>query len=221
MGRSRLKVHITNDPMYLENGYTVYLRDGGPCWIIDPGFPPQAEQIVRHIREHTLVPGAVVLTHAHPDHIAGIDEVRTAFGPLPVYLAREEWPALSDPRQNLSALIGMGLVTRVKDPHDLAAGGELSLDGTTWEIRDTSGHSPGGRTLYSLALGVAFVGDALFAGSVGRVDFPHSNGPRLLRNIREQLLTLPDDTCVLSGHGPETTIGRERRTNPFLRSGVG
>ena len=116
--------------------------------------------------------------------------------------------------------MGPGYSTKVTDPLDLPAGGTLELDGTVWKLLDTSGHSPGGRTLYSAALGLAFVGDALFAGSVGRVDFPHSDGTQLMRNIHEQLMTLPDETRALSGHGPETTIGRERESNPFILHGL-
>lgn len=220
MNPQTLRIHITNDTMYMENGYTVYLGDEGACWIIDPGFPPQAKQIVRHVREHRLTPAAIVLTHAHPDHIAGVDEVREQLGKMPVYCAREEWKALIDPYENLSALIGQGIVTDVHDPLDLPHGGSLDLDGTTWKILDTFGHSPGGRTLYCKELGVAIVGDALFAGSIGRVDFPNSDGPALMRNIRENLMALPDETRVLSGHGPETTIGRERRTNPYVLHGL-
>lgn len=217
---SPLHVFVTNDPVYVENGMTVYRRTGGPCWIIDPGLPPQARRIIGHIQEHSLAPAAIVLTHAHADHIAGIDEVRAALGALPVYLAREEWAALTDPMENLSGQFGPGLRTEVTDPVDLPHGATLSLDDTEWHVIDTSGHSPGGRTLYCASLAVAIVGDALFAGSVGRVDFPHSDGARLMRNIHAHLMTLPDETRVLSGHGPETTIGRERRTNPFILHGI-
>ncbi len=211
-----LRIHVTNDALYMENGYTVSPSDSDVCWIIDPGFPPQAERIIHHVRRHSLQPAAIVLTHAHPDHIAGIDDVRATLGPLPVYLAKEEWTALKDPIANLSALIGQKLTTQVDDPKDLPPGAVLDLDGIVWDVLDTAGHSPGGRTLYSAELGIAFVGDALFAGSIGRIDFPHSDGQRLFRNLRDQLLTLPDETRVLSGHGPETTIGRERKTNPYL-----
>jgi len=212
----KLFIHITNDDMYMENGYTVYLREGGPCWVIDPGLPPQGDEILQHIRDRKLAPAAIVLTHAHADHIAGVDQVRDALPALPVYLAREEWPALTDPRHNLSAYMGAGIATKVTNPLDLPHGGTLELDGTTWKLLDVSGHSPGGRALYCAELKIVIVGDALFAGSVGRVDFPHSHGPTLMRNIKINLLTLPDDTRVLSGHGPETTIGRERATNPFI-----
>ena len=213
---SALGIHVTNDPVYVENGYTIYRRDGGPCWIIDPGLPRQAEEILAFMGEHRLHPQAIVLTHAHADHIAGIDEIRESVGNIPVYLAKAEWPALTDPMENLSGFTGVGLVTQVTDPLDLPSGETIDLDGTRWRVLDTSGHSPGGRTLYCPELGIAFVGDALFAGSVGRTDFPHSDGRRLIRNIRQQLFTLPDTTRVLSGHGPETTIGHERTTNPYV-----
>ncbi|MCO6435883.1 MAG: MBL fold metallo-hydrolase [Phycisphaerae bacterium] len=220
MSQPNLNIHVTNDPVYMQNGMVVSLRENGPCWIVDPGLPPQAEQMIEHIEARKLVPQAVVLTHAHADHIAGIDDVRESLGSLPVYLARPEWAALTDPMENLSGLMGPGLVTNVTDPCDLAPGDTLELDGTKWQVFDTSGHSPGGRSLYCAALGVVIVGDALFAGSVGRVDFPHSDGEKLMRNIRENLMTLPDETRVLSGHGPATTIGRERRSNPFVLHGI-
>lgn len=218
--RDVLHIKTTNDPVYAQNGMVIYLREGGPCWIIDPGFAPQPEEIVAHVRDLKLTPTAIVLTHAHADHIAGIDDVRAQLGQLPVYLAKEEWAALTDPMENLSGMVGEALTTAVRDPLDLKPGETITLDTSTWNILDTSGHSPGGRTLYCAELGVAIVGDALFAGSVGRVDFPHSNGDDLIRNIRENLMALPDPTRVLSGHGPETTIGQERTTNPYVLHGI-
>lgn len=219
MQQRQLQVYVTNDPAYMENGYTVHFRDSGSCWIIDPGLPPQAKKIISYVQSHQLQPDAIVLTHAHADHIAGIDEVRETLGALPVYLARQEWAALTDPMENLSGLMGPGLVTNVTDPIDLPHHSTLTLDGTNWQLLDVAGHSPGGRALYCEELATVFVGDALFLGSVGRVDFPHSDGAQLLRNLRAHLMTLPDDTKVLSGHGPATTIGRERRTNPYILGG--
>jgi len=220
MTRDLYRFHVTNDPMFMENGYTVFRAEGGPCWIIDPGLPPQAEEIIAFVRKHRLRPQAVLLTHAHGDHIAGVDDVRTALGPLPLYLAKPEWPMLRDPRQNLSVNIGIALTVGDHDLHDLAEGLTLDLDGGSWQVLDTSGHSPGGRTLYCTEEAVALVGDALFEGSVGRVDFPHSDGRRLIDNVRAKLMTLPDETRILSGHGGETTIGRERRTNPYILHGL-
>ncbi|MEK6677620.1 MAG: MBL fold metallo-hydrolase [Planctomycetota bacterium] len=219
MSDQRLQIYVTNDPIYAENGYTLYLRTDGPCWIIDPGLPRQAEQIIEHIQEKALQPQAIVLTHAHADHIAGIDELRDTFADLPVLLAREEWAALTDPMENLSGMVGLGFATEVTDPRDLPVGETLELDGTRWQVLETSGHSPGGRTFYCAELKTAIVGDALFAGGVGRVDFHHSNGDRLLRNIRNNLMTLPGEVRVLSGHGPATTIERERSTNPYILHG--
>lgn len=220
MSDKKLQIHITNDPIYMENGYTVYYRDGGACWVIDPGLPPQADEILAHISEHELSVDAIVLTHAHADHIAGIDAVRNKLGELPVFLARQEWAGLTDPMENLSGLMGPGFTTNVTDPKDLPEGTPIVLEGTSWDVLDTSGHSPGGRTLYCAELGIAFSGDALFAGGVGRVDFPHSDGKHLIANILEKLMVLPDETRVLSGHGPETTIGHERKTNPFVLHGL-
>ncbi len=216
MSSEPLRIHVTNDMMFFENGYTVSFRDGGACWIIDPGPPPQADQIVAYVKEHDLKPEAVVLTHAHADHIAGIDDCLDQLGEMPVFLAEQEWPMLTDGHQNLSTNLGAPLVVAAKDVRPLNVGDTLSLAESVWEIGDVSGHSPGGRSLYCADLGIVFVGDALFQGSIGRTDFHHSNHDQLIGNIKNTLFALPDDTRVLSGHGPETTIGVEKASNPFL-----
>ncbi len=212
--------HQTNDPMFAVNSLTIYTRQGGPCWIIDPGLPPHAEQIVAFVRENELQPAAVLLTHAHGDHIAGVDEVREILGAPPLYLGKPEWHMLGDPKENLSVNFGIPLTVSDEGLHDLADGDTLALDGSEWAVLDTSGHSPGGRSLYCADEGVVIVGDALFAGGVGRVDFHHSDGSQLIRNLRTKLLTLPDDTRVIPGHGPETTIGTERQSNPYVIHGL-
>lgn len=216
MNDTQLRIHITNDMMYFENGYTLSFEDGGVCWIVDPGPPPQAEQIVAYVREHDLKPEAVVLTHAHADHIAGIDDVMAGLGDMPLYLSEEEWPMLTDGRENLSVNFGVPIIVKAKDVRPLPVGSTLTLADSTWVVGDVAGHSPGGRSFYCEALGMAIVGDALFQGSIGRTDFHHSNHDQLICNIKETLLTLPDETRILSGHGPETTVGVERVSNPFL-----
>ena len=123
---------------------------------------------------------------------------------------------LADANRNLSAPFGLAMTVRTRADTDLVAGMTLSLGRLTWQVLDTSGHSPGGISLHCPEGGVVFTGDALFAGSIGRADFPDSDGGRLIANIRENLLTLGDETIVYSGHGPITTIGNERKSNPFL-----
>lgn len=204
------------DALYAQNSRIVCTDAVPGCWIVDPGLPPTGENIVKYLADNALTPEAIILTHAHADHIAGVPQVLNTFPTLPVFLAESEWPFLEDPAQNLSDMGGFDICVEAPDLRDLKPGQTLTLGSLDWQILDTSGHSPGGRTLYCAQASAAIVGDALFAGSIGRVDFPHSNGPLLLANIREKLLTLPGETRVYSGHGPTTTIEVERTTNPFL-----
>lgn len=210
------RVHGVVEPSFGENAYVVWLRDGGPCWLIDPGLPPSAEQLLAFVSRRRLTPDAIVLTHAHADHIAGIPEVLDAFPDLPTYLADEEAEFLVDPSENLSAAFGAGFTTPVPIRRDLTHGSTLSLGESLWQVLDTSGHSPGGRSLFCAAAGVVIAGDALFEGSIGRTDFHHSDPDALIRHIRTHLFALPDATAVHPGHGSATTIGVERRTNPYV-----
>ena len=204
------------DPIFAQNTRLIISQGDDLCWVIDPGLAPATADLLKHIGASNLSPEAVVLTHAHADHIAGLSQVLNAHDALPVYLANIEWSFLEDPSQNLSTMTGMELRVSTPGLRDLAADQVLELGSTQWQVLDTSGHSPGGRTLYCSQTQTAIVGDALFAGSIGRVDFPHSDGSRLLSNIREKLFTLPGATRVCSGHGPDTTIEIERTTNPFF-----
>ncbi|MFQ5425236.1 MAG: MBL fold metallo-hydrolase [Phycisphaerae bacterium] len=204
------------EPSFGENAYVVWQRDGGPCWIIDPGPPPSADKVLRHVNDRALAPDALLLTHGHADHIAGVPEILAQFPELPVYIADAERAALTDPEHNLSAALGTPFRTNVTDTRDLPDNATLTLDGAVWQVLDTSGHSPGGRSLYCADATLVIVGDALFQQSIGRTDFPHSDHQRLIRNIKTRLLTLPDATRVYSGHGAITTIGEEKRLNPFL-----
>ncbi|MBX3394706.1 MAG: MBL fold metallo-hydrolase [Phycisphaerae bacterium] len=216
-----MKIQISTfvDRLYGENAYVVRTRDGGPCWIIDPGLPPSPHEILAHLKSHNLQPAALILTHGHLDHIAGVPAIREALPSIPIHIANDAKPALTDPDENLSGPFGMGMVVGDFETIDLPPGGVLTLDNTRWRVFDTSGHAPGSRSLYCESAGIVIVGDALFQGSVGRVDFHHSQPKLLIENIRENLLTLPDETVVFSGHGPTTTIGDEKRHNPYLREG--
>lgn len=200
------------------------------CWIVDASFEP--EELIALIRGKGLRPVALVLTHAHVDHIAGIGEVRAAFPGLPILLHEAEREWLGDPVLNLSAMMAMD-VTAPGPDRLLADGDRLELAGTTWDVLHTPGHSPGGITLHhagwhgspsregshgSENRATALVGDTLFNGSIGRFDFPGSDEETLVRSIRDRLYALPDQTRVFPGHGPPTTIGREKRSNPFVRA---
>jgi glyoxylase-like metal-dependent hydrolase (beta-lactamase superfamily II) len=205
------------DQQFGENAYVVWCRDQGPCWIIDPGLPPSVQQIQTHVEQHGLIPHALILTHGHLDHIAGVPPIMKAFPTLPVHMADAARIALTDPNENLSAGYGLPIVVGSLDTIDLAPGAELVLDESRWTVLETSGHSPGGRSLHCREAGMVIVGDALFQGSIGRTDFHHSDHAAFIRNIKANLLSLPGETIVYSGHGPTTTIRVEKASNPFLQ----
>jgi len=186
-----------------------------PCWIVDCGFGPEP-MLDWIIRQH-LRPVGLLLTHSHLDHIAGVDAALSRFGRMPMYIHEAEAGFCSDATLNLSALIGMP-VTCTEPDHYLKDGDRLELDGSTWRVMHTPGHSPGGACFIHDESKQAIVGDTLFAGSIGRFDFPTSNHQNLRQTI-EKLVSLPDDMTVYPGHGPKTTIGAEKMENPYVLHG--
>lgn len=199
---------------YETNCYLVHYPGSKDCWVVDVSF--SCAPMIGRVRELGLSPRGVVLTHAHVDHIAGVDDFLRAFPGTPVMIheAERAWPG--DAKLNLSAFSGMPVTCHGPDA-TFNDGDALTLAGQEWRVLHTPGHSPGGITLYRAEEGVAIVGDALFAGSIGRTDFPGCSFELLSESIRTRLYTLPDATRVLPGHGPETTIAREKRGNPFVR----
>lgn len=198
---------------WMTNCYVVHCPGNAACWIVDAGFEPQT--LIEYVVAKNLEPQHVLLTHAHVDHIAGLEQIRTHWPSVPILIHPDESAFLTDPMLNLSALLAQPVVAPAATG-ELTEGQSLTLGGHRFEVRHTPGHSPGGVTLYQADQKVAIVGDTLFAGSIGRYDFPTSDGEQLMESIRTQLMSLPDDTRVLAGHGPDTTIGDERETNPFL-----
>ncbi len=187
---------------------------GSPCWIVDASFEPRP--LIESVRNAGMTPEALILTHTHVDHIAGVREVLAAFPGLPLLVHGLEREWLQDPLLNLSAMGGQSITT--PEPNRLLSEGDvLVLGSTTWRVLHTPGHSPGGITLYHEPSATAIVGDSLFSGSIGRTDFPGGDHATLERAIRQKLYTLPDHVAVLPGHGPATTIGREKRSNPYVR----
>lgn len=215
----RLNIQVFVDPDFQENSLLLWPRGHADAWIIDPGFTPHAQLLTAALEQRKLKAVAILLTHCHLDHIAGCPDLCAALPGVKLYAPRDEQHMLQDPRANLSGPFGFDVVAPPADVL-LAPGDTLKLGALTFEVLDVSGHSPGGLAYLCREAGVVIVGDALFYGSVGRVDFPGSSGQRLLANIREHLLSLPDDTVVYSGHGPTTTIGAERTDNPFILGGM-
>jgi len=199
------------------NCYVVTAPGTAECWIVDAGFEPGV--LIEHVKSIGLTPVKIVLTHAHVDHIAGMREMIAEFGDVPIAIHEAEHAFLDDPTLNLSAFVEMSITTPAPSEF-LDDGMELQLGDTAWHIMHTPGHSPGGVVLYNKAGGVAIVGDTLFAGSIGRSDFPTSDQEALFASIREKILTLPDETVVYRGHGESTTVGEERVSNPFVGQGA-
>lgn len=198
---------------YETNAY-LYTPDGRHAWIIDPGMGPAP--IIEQARHENLAISAILLTHAHADHILGLGEVLEAFPSTPVLIheAEEDWP--SDPALNLSA--GMGAPFSAPSPTGTFVHGDtLAIGDESWGVRHTPGHSPGGCVFVAPGGGLAIVGDTLFHGSIGRTDLPGGDFDTLADSIRREIYSLDASCLCLPGHGPATTVGHERLHNPFVR----
>jgi hydroxyacylglutathione hydrolase len=202
-------IALTNGA-FAENAYILADRAAGAAVLIDPG--EGAELFLRRLASERLTLEAVWLTHAHLDHILGVSRVLQQ-QTVPLYLHPADRP-LYDGLPDQGAAFGIPAPGPPPPDHDLADGQRLTLGGLAFEVRHAPGHTPG--HVAFVGHGVAIVGDVLFAGSIGRTDLPGGDTATLLASIRERLLPLPDETIVYPGHGPQTTIGQERRTNPFI-----
>ena len=199
--------------MWQTNSYVVYKEGSEKCWIIDAGFEPGS--MIEFIRTEQLKPEYLIYTHTHLDHIAGTGEICGAFPDIKTAVCSREKGFAGDPVKNLSAMSGMNIAAKEADIF-LGEGQLLDFEGSSFRVIETPGHSPGGICLYQEDENVLFSGDTLFQGSVGRYDFPGSNGEALFNSIKEKLLVLPDETKAFPGHGGATTIGEEKKHNPFL-----
>ncbi|MCI6880235.1 MAG: MBL fold metallo-hydrolase [Clostridiaceae bacterium] len=209
---SRVRVSSVTVGQLAVNCWFLINEDTKEALVFDPG--DQADKIVQYASEQGVKITAALLTHGHIDHMGGADALRNLTG-AKVYALREEEDLLLDAKQNLSVYIARKVVTFAPDEfvHD---GQELELAGVKLKVFHTPGHTPGGASYYCAEAGCVFSGDTLFQGSVGRTDFPGGSMLAIVRSVKEKLFLLPDDTRVCPGHGDETSIGYEKKYNPFV-----
>ena len=203
---------------FAENGYLLLSADGASAAVVDPGACAPA--IVAALRDSGARLEAILLTHAHLDHVEGIPRILDE-AQAPIFLHPADRP-LWDAAPQQAQAFGMPVPELPDAPdRELAPGDTFELGGHVLQVRFAPGHAPGHVIFWEETEGVALVGDVVFQGSVGRTDLPGGDYRLLFRSIREQVLTLPDETRLLTGHGPETTVGHERVGNPFLTAHYG
>jgi hydroxyacylglutathione hydrolase len=209
-----LQIHTIVSMPFAENTYVVWRPQRKDALVIDPGLEP--ESILDFLKGERLRPAILLNTHGHGDHIGGNADLKQAFPDAPLIIGANEERLLTDSMANLSAPFGMPIVSPPAD-RLVREGDVIEAAGISLEVLDIPGHSPG-HVVFVLREDpiVVFGGDVLFRESIGRHDLPGSNGPLLLAGIRDKLFTLPDSTVVYPGHGPVTTVGHEKKSNPFV-----
>lgn len=200
---------------FAENTYLVRCAVTGSAIIVDPGAA--TETLLEEVGRAGAPVEAIVLTHAHLDHVEGLAAAKRATG-APVYLHPDDLP-LYRQAPGQAEWFGMSFDPLPDPDRELRAGETFRFGDCGLEVRHTPGHAPGHVIL--VGDGAALTGDCVFAGSIGRTDLPGGDLGTLMRSIREQILTLPDGTVLHSGHGPDTTVGHERVANPFLTAQFG
>ncbi len=212
-----MQIHTIVSMPFAENTYVLWREDHTDAVVIDPGLEP--ELILTFLSESRLRPAVLLNTHGHADHIAGNGALKAAFPEAPLVIGVGDEPLLSDPIANMSAPFGFSITSPPAD-RLVRQNDRLEYAGFVFEVLDLPGHSPGhvAFVMEDRPLRI-FGGDVLFQGSIGRTDFPGGDLQLLLRGIRRKLFVLPDDSAVYPGHGEMTTIGAEKRANPFVKQG--
>lgn len=215
MPTSHFQLAVVVSQLFQENAYIAYFEGRDDCLVFDPGLDSPA--IIRKLAELKLTPAAILNTHGHADHIAGNTALKTTFPTAPLIIGANDASKLTNPVENLSRSHGVDLISPEADQF-VNEGDVYTGAGFELEVYDTPGHSIGHVIFVWKGASpfVVFGGDVLFQGSVGRTDFPDGSFDQLANSIRTKLYTLPDDTIVLPGHGPTTTIAYEKQHNPFV-----
>lgn len=209
-----LRMHCVVSMPFQENTYVVGLPGRRDVLVIDPGLEP--ELILELLTQEGLTVAAILNTHGHADHIGGNGAIKAVYPDAPLIIGHGDAVMLTDPVRNLSAPFGMPIVSPPAD-RTVGEGDVLDLAGIQLEVREIPGHSPGHVVfLYRDEPIIVLGGDVLFREGVGRTDFPGGSTRLLTQGIHGKLFTLPDSTVVFPGHGEETTIGHEKRYNPFV-----
>ena len=208
---SKIRVSGVTVGQLAVNCWFLVNEDTKEALVFDPG--DQADKIAQYASGQGVKIVAALLTHGHIDHMGGADDLRKLTG-AKVYALQEEKALLLDAKQNLSVYLVRKVVTFIPDEflHD---GQELALAGMKLKVFHTPGHTPGGASYYCAEAGCVFSGDTLFHGSVGRTDFPGGSMSAIVRSLREKLFLLPEETVVYPGHGEETSIGYDKKYNPY------
>lgn len=183
------------------------------CLIIDTGL--DVDELIDFLKQHNLNPVAVVITHGHADHVTGLAALRNRFPHIKVYIHKLDAGMLNGEKDNLASVAGVPFNPEHAD-FTVEDGDVIEQANIKLDVLHTPGHTQGGICLYSKNDAIIFTGDTLFADSVGRTDIPGGNAEQLIRSIQQKLCPLPDDTIVYPGHGHQTTIAREKASNPYL-----
>jgi hydroxyacylglutathione hydrolase len=205
---------------FAENTYIVRLPGLKRCFLVDPGLEP--EKIESYLDTESLEPSHILNTHGHSDHIGGNAAMKARCPDAPLIIGKDEAAKLTDAVLNLSAGFGVSLTSPPAD-QTVSEGDQIEAAGIPLEVLETPGHSCGHVVFVykDSSPWIIFGGDVLFQGGIGRTDFPDGDFQQLVSSIHEKLFTMPDDTVVLPGHGPPTTIGDEKQYNPFVGKPAG
>lgn len=196
-----------------ENAYLAICESTGACVAVDPGSG--APMLVRAVASEGLNLEAIILTHAHLDHVEGVSDVRAAHPSIPIWLHPDDLP-LYHGVQRQAAMFGLSVDPQPEPTDELVPGEPFGFGSCTFDVAFAPGHAPGHVIFVSEPDAVALVGDVVFQGSIGRTDLPGGDFQTLMASIRREILSMPDETVLYPGHGPTTTVGQERVSNPFL-----